>query len=143
MPLRRNNSLGFYKRLYAVETWTVTLLKRGPDQQQGTVTSYLLFNCHKSPISKRGQTLQGDMVSDERVVWTIPRQELLAVGVNYINALDRIVDTASYYGTPRYWQPESDTLIDVNFFENLIEIACKMVNPPDLALQTAGLASGS
>ena len=143
MPIRRNNSLGFFKKLHGGQTWTVTLLKRGPDQLQGQVASHLLFNCLQNAISKQGQTLQGDMDSDQRTVWWIPRQELMRVGVLWISPLDRIVDTNSYVGGERYWQPESDTLINVMLFENIIQVACKSVNPPDVSLQTAGLASGT
>lgn len=45
MPLRKNNTRTFHRTLYAGELQTITLLKRGDDQQEGTVRKVILFDC--------------------------------------------------------------------------------------------------
>jgi hypothetical protein len=82
----------------------VKLLKRGPDQQQGTVVAHILFNCRRSAITRKGQTLDGKLSSANSVIWHIPQEELDRVGVHYLTALDRIVDLDGGTGT---WQPEA------------------------------------
>lgn len=104
---------------------TVTLLKRKDDQQQGVVVAIPLFNCHRGRIQKTGQTIQGDMSSNHTTVWHIPRVELDRAGVQYLNALDRIVDKKG-----RYWQPESPQLIDVKLLETRIDLQCVQRTPP-------------
>jgi len=105
---------------------SITLLKRSDDQQEGTVTSYKLFQCRRGRITKTGEPISHDMTSDHRASWHIPRVELDRVGVNYINAADRIVD---YRG--RYWQPESTTPIEIKIFENQLTIPCLRIDPPN------------
>ncbi len=107
---------------------TVTLLKRNDDQQEGTVTAYVLFNCRRSPIEKDKEPLLQDMNAGSRTVWHIPYVELSRVGVGYLNALDRIVDTAS--GSPRYWMMEVGSEIRHKLFLNWYTVTMVMVNPP-------------
>ena len=122
MPLlTKNNCRTFHRKLYggmgALET--VTLLKRGDNQQQGTVTQYTLHDIRHSPITKTGETITGDTVSDHHITWHIPRVELDRIGVYYLNPLDRIKDSQG-----RYWQPESDTLITVKLMETHLCLEC-------------------
>lgn len=125
MPLNRRNQRSFHKTLYAGELETCTLLKRNDDQQQGTVTTYTLFNTRRSRIYKTGEPIQYDISSDERAIWHIPRQELDRVGVDHLNAADRIVDKFN-----RYWQPESNTNIVIQLFENMVNLDCVRIDPP-------------
>ena len=126
MPLNPRNTRTFHRCLYAGILETVTLLKRGDDQKQGTVRAVKLFQCRRRQIQKTGQTIQGDMVSDHTTEWMIPKIELDRVGVAYLNNLDRIVDKKN-----RHWQPESPTTITVRLFENYVSVACLRVDPPE------------
>lgn len=125
MPMRKNNTRGFNRRLYAGELQTITLLKRDNDQKEGTVTAYVLYDCRCEKIHKRGQPIQGDMSIDHQTIWHIPSEQLRRVGVNYINVLDRFVDKHH-----RFWQPESGQLIVTRLFENQCFISCCRVDPP-------------
>lgn len=120
MPLNKKNQRGFHRTLYAGQLQKITLLKRGDDLQQGTVTAHVLFNCRRRMISKTGQTIAGDISSAHSVTWVIPRQELDRVGVNYLNATDRIVDPVEG-GT---WQPESTTGLLIKLFGNIVNVDC-------------------
>ena len=134
MPLNRLTTRTFHRVLYATELEKITMLKRNDDQQQGTVRSLVLFQCRRSRLFKTGEPYQGDMSSSHRIVWHIPRIELDRAGVNYINALDRIIDYKGWW-----WQPESTTTITVKLFLNHLCIDCLRVDPPNIAQQTAGL----
>ena len=125
MPLRANLCRGFHRTLFGGVLETVTLLKRDDNQRQGTVTSYLVFQCRKSLIVKTGETLQGDMTSDHRTTWHLPKSELDRVGINHLNPLDRIVDSDG-----DYWQPESTTQITEKLWKQQITIDCLKVDPP-------------
>ena len=110
---------------------TVILLKRGDNQQQGTVTSYTIYECRQSLINKNpGETFQGDMTSDHRCIWHIPRVEMQRIGVHYFNPLDRIIDSISHENRLRYWQPEGTTNIDITLFEVHVDLWCLRVDPP-------------
>jgi hypothetical protein len=89
------------------------------------VTSYLLFQCRRSLITKEGEQIQGGVQTDHRTIWHIPRIELDRVGVKYINSLDRILDQQG-----RYWQPEATTQITDKLFENHLDLQCLRVDPP-------------
>lgn len=134
MPLRKANSRTFQRCLYGGELKTITLLKRDDDQLQGTVRSVLVFDARRTQITKTGQTIQGDMSSNHRTDWHLPRVSLEQAGVNYINALDRIVEDTDDGGMPmippRVWQPESTTQIEVKLFENWVKVSCLNVTPP-------------
>ena len=111
---------------------SITLLKRNDDLQQGTVRAVKLFDCRKSFQTKTGQSIQGEMSSDHRCVWHIPRVQLDRAGVTYLNALDRIVEDKEDGGKklviPRQWQPESTTPITIKLFENEIDLECLRVD---------------
>lgn len=108
-------------------TYTVTLLKRGNDQKQGTVVSLKLFHCRKSMVNRTGEPLQGQMTSSHRTVWHIPGTSLKQIGVAFISAADRIVDGAEV------WQPESDTEITEKMFNNEIDLSCLRCDPPKVS----------
>lgn len=127
MPLSPRNQRTFHRTLFAGWNETIILLKRGDDQKEGTVTSLRVFNCRHSIFTKSGEPLQGDMVSDHRVTWHLPKFELDRVGVNYISPIDRIVDSKG-----RYWQPESTTEIRVKLGEVHIDVDCLRADPPAL-----------
>jgi hypothetical protein len=136
MPLNPRNTRVFHRTLFSQQMKTVFLLKRGDDQNQGTVTQYKLFNCRRGKIFKTGEPHQGDMVSDHMCTWHIPRVELDRVGVRYLNALDRLVEITDDWGNRldqseyRYWHPEATTNIDVKLFMNHIDLQCLRVDPP-------------
>jgi len=124
MPIRRSTTRTFHRNLYAKILQSCVLLKRNDDQQEGTVTSYQLFNCRRSRISRSGEPLVGDESSNHSCSWHVPRVELSRVGVDHIMVLDRIVDV---YG--RYWQPESTTYIIDTLIENHVCINCLRTDP--------------
>ena len=126
MPLTRKTTRYFHRTLYAGELQTITLRKRGDDQQQGTTVDLLLFNCRPSRIYKTGEPIQGDISSDERCIWHIPREQLDRVGVDHLNAADIIIDKFN-----RYWNPESNTTIVIQLFENMVNLDCLRVDPFD------------
>ena len=137
MPMNRRNTKVMHRRLMADIDLVVRLHKRGDDQRQGTVRALILYQCRRSRIGKTGETFQGDMVSDHRVVWHIPVVELNRVGVQYLNALDRIEEIRGPGAVPgRFWQPEGSTDLDLKLFENYYDIYCLRVDPPDLFLQS-------
>lgn len=128
MPMNKKNTRTFHRLLYVGMLETVTLLKRDDNQRQGTVTSYTLHQCRQGQITKTGQTIQGDMISDHRVTWHIPAIEMDRIGVAYLNPLDRIVD-----GQGRHWQPESTTSITIKLFQNHFCVDCLRVDPPGVS----------
>jgi hypothetical protein len=103
----------------------VKLLKRGPDQQQGTVTPYILFGCRRSVITRKGQTIDGKLSSQNRTTWHIPQQELDRIGVDYITALDRIQDIE--YGTG-VWQVEASDKVMEKLLRTHIDCYCIQTN---------------
>lgn len=121
MPLLRKSTTRTiaYRRVFGGNTETITLYKRGDDQQQGTVVTYKLFNCRRSLVTKSGETIQGDMSSQHRTVWHIPRSELDRVGIAYLNPIDLIREKNG-----DIWQPESTTVITVKLFDNEIDLSC-------------------
>ena len=124
MPIiTRSLTRSFHRSLFTGKLETITLRKRGDNQQQGTVTDYTLNECRHGMIWKTGETIGGDMVSDHKTTWHIPRAELDRVGVAYLNSTDRIVDNQG-----RVWQPESDTLITVKLLEGHVDVDCKRVS---------------
>jgi len=125
MPLRPETVRTFHRTLYAGWNQTIILLKRGDDMQGVVVTPYTLFDCRPGQITKTGEPIQNQMLSDHRLPWHIPRIELDRVGVHYINPLDRIVDK---YG--RYWQPESTTEIIGKLSMQHVCVFCLMTDPP-------------
>ncbi len=140
MPLSRNNTKNFQKKLFVGWLETIILLKRNDDQQQGTVRAVKVFNARRGIMSKTGQTIQHEMSSNHRCTWHIPKTELLRVGVFYINNLDRIEQLGN--GDPNekgfIWQPESTETIDVKLGGNEIDINCLRVDYPDLSQQVIG-----
>ena len=119
MPLNRRNTRLFTRILFAGQLQKIRLLKRNDDQQQGTVIPYILFGCRRGQITKTGETYVGNMTSDNRVTWHIPRYELDRVGINYLNPTDRIEDIEYKTGT---WQPESTTGITEKLWGNEVDI---------------------
>lgn len=128
MSINRDNSMHFHRRLYSGMLEKIRLLKRGDDQQQGTVTAYTLYECRRSSIQKGGQTLDGDMNVDHNTVWHIPTSELERVGINYLNPADRIEQLqGKEKGT--VWQPEASTTIESKLFSTHAHVRCLMYAP--------------
>ena len=127
MVIARWNQLNVNRRMYSgmQVLQTVTLLKRGDDQNEGTVTAYTLFQCRPSKQYKEGQPLQGNWAVGSRVVWHIPVVELERHGIEYLNVLDRIVDKDN-----AFWQPESPQEIITKLILSHICLDCIKVNPP-------------
>jgi hypothetical protein len=139
MPLNRNNCRVFHRRLYGGILKTCTLLKRGDDQNEGTVVSFVLFQCRRSSIARTGEPIQKDMTVDSSTMWHVPRSELIRIGIRYLSSLDRIVEDHDNANQPvppdqyRWWQPEATTVIEEKLFENETHIACLRVDPPSNA----------
>ncbi|MDE2098086.1 MAG: hypothetical protein KGL39_12605 [Patescibacteria group bacterium] len=126
MPIRANNQRNFHRKLFAGQTETITLKKRGDDQNEGTITDYLLFTCRRSLFTKTGEQIALDETANTRCVWHIPKVELDRVGISWLNSLDRIVD-----GKNRWWQPEATTTITVKLFSQHVDLECLRVDPPN------------
>lgn len=124
MVLRRRNQHVFHRGLYRGQLQTVTLLKRGDDQQEGTVTAYTLFQCRRNNISKTGEAIAFDTAATTTTNWLVPCSELRRVGVNYINVIDRLVDMFHMW-----WQPESPQTITLAIFDNYYVIPCLRIDP--------------
>lgn len=123
--LRRKNSRNAHRWATGGRQESVQLLKRDDDQRQGTVTRYVLFQCRwKARMSKTGETIYKDVLVDNNRLLYVPVVELNRVGVAYINPADRFIDTQG-----RYWQPESDTTIEIKLLETHLEINCTRINP--------------
>lgn len=135
MPLRRNNTRTFTRRTFAGMLESVKIYKRGPDQYQGTIATYILYNCRIGKIFRSGESMQGEMVVSTLCTWHIPRIELQRVGIQYISSLDRIEQLVGP-GKGRFWQPEATTTIEHKLFENEIDVSCMACNPPDAYLQS-------
>lgn len=129
MPMTRTNTKVFHRRLYAGELRTITLLKRGIDQQEGTVVSYKLFQCYRQWITKSGQPIQNDMTVSHRTLWMIPKTEMDRVGISDINVLDRIVAKSDETNRLEYWEPESGQSIGLHQFGNFVKIQCVRIDP--------------
>lgn len=121
------NQRDFYRRLYYGWYQDITLLKRGDDQQQGTVTAYSLFMCLGKKVHHTGEPIHADEASNDTRNWLIPVEQLDMAGLNgkCINALDRIIDDEG-----RYWQPEGDTTITIQLGMCYLNIDTKRVDPP-------------
>lgn len=122
MALNHWNSRILHRRTYAGNLLTVTLLKRGNDQAMGTVTSYTLYQCRIRRRYHTGEPLSRSLASGDRSEWRIPVCELARVGVDYLNALDRIVDQWGHV-----WQPESTENLDIHLFDNLVNVPVRRV----------------
>lgn len=130
MGIDPTNTRSFHRTLYAGMLMTVTLLKRNNDQQQGTVRSVSLFEVRQGMVFKDGEPIQGDMTSNHRCVFHIPKIALDAAGVAYINAADRIDNRGASFGVPGVWEVESTTEEVVKLFGNHICCHCLRVDPP-------------
>ena len=128
MPLRRNNTRSFYKKLYAGELEKITLLHHSDDFHASTITAYVIFGARRSSIVRLGEPIQGEMLAYHNCVWHIPRMELQRVGVNWINMIDTIVQMEGAE-KGNQWRPEADTKIDHRLFSNMIDVACKRCDP--------------
>ena len=117
------NTRTFHRVLYATMLEKIRLLKRGDNQQQGTVTAYVMWDCRHSMFFKTGETIRGEMNVGNRCDWHLPMVELARVGVNYLNPLDRIVDVRGWY-----WQPEAPTTITWKLFQSHYCVACLRVD---------------
>lgn len=125
MPLiTKSTSETFHTWLYAGQLGTVTLLKRGDDQAEGTVTAYVLYECRRSNTVKDGQPIQGDLAVESSTTWQIPAIQLRRIGVNYLNVLDRIIDDLNMW-----WQPESGQSITLSQFDSHYIIKCVRIDP--------------
>ncbi len=113
------------RHLYAGMLQSVTLLKRGNDQAEGTVTAFRLHGLRQARIYKSGQPINGNMAVGSNVTWHIPMAELERVGVAYLNVLDRIVDK-----TGAYWQPETGQMIRTQLLKTHVCYECVRVDPP-------------
>ena len=111
----------FIPNLYRGMLRTITLNKRGTNQQQSTGASHVLYKCRQKKQFYGGQNLNGDMTSNDYCIWQIPRTELDRVGVTNINIVDQITDNA----TGQIWQPESDDIIVNQLFTNVINVPSK------------------
>lgn len=132
MPLnKRNIGRSITRTVYAGLVETVTLLKRNDGQQAGIVTAYTLFRCRKSMVARTGEILQGEMTSSDSTIWHIPKMELDRIGIKYLSALDRIVDSEQ-----NYWQPEGTTTITQKLLGQEIDLACLKVDPPNAEMQS-------
>lgn len=123
MPLNETNCRTFHRTLYGAILQTVTLLKRGDDQAEGTVTSFRLYEARHSKLHKTGQAIRGDMSSGDRVTWHLPFSELQKHGITHVNVLDRIVDRKG-----RVWEPEASTEIRYQLMECHVCVNCKRLN---------------
>jgi len=111
--------------------WTesVRLHKRGADQKQGTVATFLLRDCRRGQITKTGETIQADMDSNHSCTWHIPKSELTRVGIAYLSPLD-IIEQIEGPERGFYWQAEGTTNITVKLGGNEIDLDCLRVDPP-------------
>lgn len=126
MLLDRNSVGNIHVTLYGPGILEpITLLIRNDDQQEGTITKYTIFNARRSTIQKRGQAIFGEMSSDNRTTWHIPRVELQANGIKWTNVLTQIIDTSN-----RWWEPESGDTILHKVESMHLCIPCVRIDPP-------------
>lgn len=124
MPLKRRNQHVFHRKLYAGQLERITLLKRGDDQQEGTVVAYTLYQCRRGNITKSGEAIYLDVPAFDYIQWLIPCVELRRIGVNYLNVLDRIVDQ---FGA--FYQAESPETMTLAIFDNYYVVPSRRVDP--------------
>lgn len=114
MSLNRKTTRTFHRTLYAGILQSITVLKRGDNQQQGVVRAVRMHQCRQSKTFKRGQTLgAGELLSSHMVTWHIPVIEMERVGIEYFSPTDQIVEDDG-----KTWQPESTTQITIKLFAN-------------------------
>src|SRR4051812_14289144 len=130
MPLNKEYFKRFHICLYGQLLQTIKILKRDDDQREGTVTTYTLYDCRRSQITKLGEALLGEMSSIHRTRWHVPRVELDRVGIKYINVLDRIVDLQEQLPNGDYvtYQPESPQEIELKLVSQHVCIEALRVN---------------
>ncbi len=124
MTIRQSTSRSVFRAVYSGMTETVCLLKRENDQRAGIFRSIPLYGVKWENTMKTGEPLQGSMTSSHHRIIFIEKKRLQAVGVQYINHLDRFRDKEG-----RHWQSESTERIDITLFENVCEISCLRCDP--------------
>ena len=129
MPMNRSNTRTFTRKLFAGMLEPVRIHKRDDDQLQGTVTTYILYDCRRSLINKTGEQIQGEMTSDHQCIWHIPRREMDRVGIRHFNSADK-VEQIKAPEIGRWWQPEATTYIDEKMFGNEVDLHCLRIDPP-------------
>lgn len=125
MPMSRSNQRTFHRHLYAGWDMTITLLKRGNDQAQGTVTSYTIGYCRRRPsMYHTGEPIQYHTASADYAEFMLPALELESVGLTAldINPGDRIKDADGYL-----WQIESTDTIRIRLANNYVSVLAKWV----------------
>ena len=122
MPLGPHNTKTFHRTLYSGILQTVTVLKRNPDQQQGTIRAVRLFECRWSKTFQAGEPVAGIVASEDHRVLHIPRIELDRAGIEYFQADDRFVDQEGLT-----WQLESTNTVTTKLFLNHMCVAVRRV----------------
>ena len=126
MPITRHNQQTFHRTLYGPGILeTVTCHKREDDQRQGTYRVVKLFDCRWGQITKTGEPIQHDMISDHRRTLHVPVIEMKRTGINYFNPTDRFLDKDG-----RWWQPESTVPLTNKLIEQHHCVDCLRADPP-------------
>lgn len=125
MPMRPENQRTFHRCLFAGWNETVTLRKRNDDMDAFIITDYVLYDVLPGMVTKTGEPIAGQMTSNHRRTFHVPRIELDRVGVHYISPLDQFVDKEG-----RYWQPESTTQISIWLGQQHVDVDCLLTDPP-------------
>ncbi len=102
---------------------TVTFRRRGPNQQAGTITDFLVFNCRWSRVFQTGQEIDDTLSSDNTRTLHVPQSELDKVGAGPIRVTDQFIDKEG-----RTWQPESPQVILTKLNQQHVDVPCRRVN---------------
>lgn len=127
MPLSKENTRTFHRRLFAGMLQTIEYNRRGDDQAQGTIRKVKLFECRISSIHKGGEPLIGDAAVGHQATWHIPRVEFDRVGIRYVNAGDFIHEIDPRLGKGRTWVILATGQIDIKLFENHVDLHCEIL----------------
>ena len=122
MPLNKNTVRTFNRRLYAGILEKVTLYKRDPLLNSGTVTKYCLFDCRFSQSQKSGEQIEGSMGAKEFRVIHIPRIEMDRVGITFFNAGDTFEDVEG-----RQWRTLAPETITTKLFQQHVCVETERV----------------
>lgn len=112
----------FHRKLYGGFNETVTLYKRGDNQQAGTVTVRKLFECRWSRIFTSKEPLDDDVSASQSRTLHIPVSELEKAGFEYVEAGDKFRDKED-----RYWQVEATVTITTKLKQSHIDVPCLRV----------------
>lgn len=117
--LNKQHLRTFHRKLYAGFDESVTMHKRGDNQQAGTIVVKRLFNVRWSRIFTTKEPLDGTVSANQSRTLHIPISELEKAGLTYVEAGDKFQDREG-----RFWGAEATVTLTEKLREEHLDIPC-------------------